>query len=366
MPTQIKSLLTNNTYCALPFVHNFQALDGHRYVCCFSTEHTIKNDNELVDIRAKILKGEKVPHCSVCYKWEAAGTISPRVKETIGLIKDPVILKTLKSSAINLHDTKELTYDIRFDNKCNLACIGCAPAASSLWAKKENVFVEKPAEYTSDKLNKIATSRKIYIAGGEPLINQKAYELLSNIADLSMQPEVTINSNIASIKPHFFEVLKKLHNLSITVSIDGHGRVNEYHRWPLQWSKFQSNLEMLNDQKFFVTWNTVVDAASVWGLANLLKIEHLTKQWNIRILQNPKELRLENLPDHLKDQAKEQFESLKNSKFFYSDTLFNSRIQLGLAQIDKPGDPTILSQKIHYLDTQRKINHQLYLGVKLT
>lgn len=364
MSIKIKNLINNGSYCALPFIHNYLNLDGHQYLCCIS-DTKITSDSEVKQIQSKLLAGEKVAHCTKCYNWETQGSISPRIKETIGLLKNNRMLSVLEQSADDLSQATILSYDIRFDNRCNLACIGCNPKESSLWARQTKTTVKFNQDTHLD-FEKVASGEKIYFAGGEPLINEKVYQLLKLISQKEHQPEIVINSNIANIKPKFYDLFKKLKKLSITVSLDGAGSVNEYHRWPLQWNKFLANLTTINKMGIYVSWNTVVDSVSVWGLAQMVEIESLTRAWNIRVLQGPKQLQLRNLKTTLKLMAREQIESLKNSKFYQIDPVFKSRIELALDELDLTGSPDDLADNIKHLDSQRKLNHQTYLGVKLT
>lgn len=357
-------MLGNGSYCALPFVHNYLNLDGNNYLCCYSTTK-IDHVQDIKHIQSKLIAGEKIEHCSRCYNWEKQGSISPRIKETTGLLKNSRIVTTLEQSIKDTNQAVVLSYDIRYDNRCNLACVGCNPKDSSLWARKLKTPIEL-VESTGPSAEQIANSEKIYLAGGEPLINDKVYRLLSTIAQRNYQPEIVINSNIASIKPKFYEVFARLKNLSITVSFDGYGQVNEYHRWPLQWDKFLNNLKIINSMGIYTTWNTVVDSVSVWGLEQMISIENFTQAWNIRVLQSPPSLQLQNLSPELKSLASKQIVALQKSKFSSTDPVFNTRIRLALNELDCTGFPNLLSENIKFLDQQRKINHEHYLGVKLT
>lgn len=364
MSIKIKKLIGNGSYCALPFVHHYLNLDGHRYLCCYS-DIKLTSVAHLNDVQNKIINGEKVEHCSKCYNWESQGSISPRIKETIGLLKNNRITSALEDSAIDTSKSTVLSYDIRFNNRCNLACIGCNPKDSSLWARQTKTVVNINQHNDLD-FDQVSSSEKIYFAGGEPLINEKVYQLLKIISQKEHQPEIVINSNIASIKPKFYNLFEKIKKLSITVSFDGAGTVNEYHRWPLQWDKFLNNLISINQVGIHVSWNTVLDSVSVWGLKSMLDMELLTQDWNIRVLQGPPQLRLRNLNQSLKKSACEQIESLKNSKFYQSDPVFRTRIELALNELNYAGNPEELAETIKNLDQQRKLNHQTYLGVNLT
>ena len=370
MSTSIKKLLSNKTYCALPFIHRHRDLDGKNYLCCYASDdpsQAITGREHRQQIQKNILQGIPVSNCKKCYHWEQAGTISPRIKETIEYTRNPVIEQNLKESAEDINRAQVLSYDIRFDNKCNLACIGCGPGASSLWAKKKGIEIVRLIDYNLEDFAAISSSQRVYFAGGEPLINDRVYELLCQIAKNDHQPAVVINSNIASIKPRFFEIFKQLKHLSIMVSIDGYGSVTAYHRWPTQWPKFYENLVTLNRMEgVSVSWNTVIDAVSIWGLADLLKIESLTTDWNLRVLDHPDSLSLNNLSDNLKPAARDQLNAIMSSRFFNQKPIFKTRIQLARDRLEQPGDPILLSNYINELDQQRNLNHQNYLGVKLT
>ena len=357
-------MLGNGSYCALPFVHRYLDLDGNNYLCCYS-KTKVDLAKDIPQIQTKLLSGVKVENCNKCYNWEKQGSISPRVKETIGLLKNSRIVNTLEQSSKDIDKAVVLSYDIRYDNRCNLACIGCNPKDSSLWARKLKTPIEL-IETTGPDIEQIANSERIYLAGGEPLINDKVYQLLSTITQQDYQPEIVINSNIASIKPRFYEVFAKLKNLSITISFDGYGKVNEYHRWPLQWDKFYNNMKTINSMGIYISWNTVLDSVSIWGLEQMISIEDFSQTWNIRVLQEPQSLQLRNLSPELKPLARQQINALQNSKFSSKDPVLNTRIQLALDELDCTGSPELLAENIKFLDQQRKINHEHYLGVKLT
>ena len=357
----------------MPFVHHHRDLDGKNYLCSYSTSRSylstaplqdIKSNKERQKIQNNILQGIPVTNCEYCYKLEREGSISPRIKETIEFTRNTIIKQNLEDSAISIDKAKVLSYDIFVDNQCNLACIGCGPKWSSLWAQQKGIEIIN--QINLEDFNELASSQRVFFAGGEPLINNHVYNLLCQIASNNQQPAVIISSNIASIEPKFFEVLKKIKNLSITVSIDGYKLVNEYHRWPLNWPEFYENLKRINEMKIFISWNTVIDAVSIWGIADLIKIESLTTSWNLSVLDIPDCLNLKNLPDNLKLQAMSQLDALMASKFFTQMPTFKDKIALAKSRLEMPGDPSLLARYVMELDQQRKLSHENYLGVKLT
>ena len=161
----MSNLLKNGTFCVLPFISKYQNLNGKNYLCCHSDIPV--DPNESVTLREKIWGGEKIPHCNRCYDLEENNTISERQRVSARFLKDADIQKYI---ATWTPDTPLTTffYDIRFDNKCNLACISCNPTNSSLWAKElQTPIVKHPLNFD---LTQCLLAKKIYLAGGEPLI----------------------------------------------------------------------------------------------------------------------------------------------------------------------------------------------------
>lgn len=357
--------LTNGAFCALPFVSAFQNLNGNQYLCCISDIEIDSTDSDSTnELRKKIWAGEKIPHCVKCYKLEEKKSHSERSRSTIALSKDPEINNYLSNWTPETPN-KIYYYDIRFDNKCNLACITCEPKASSLWSKE--LGIELPKYESKFNLDDCVNAKKIYLAGGEPLIIDQYINLITRIAQADEQPELVINTNLTRIGDRLKPVLSKIKNLTLTVSVDSFGRVNEYHRWPMTWSKFINNLNWVrNNLNCTVQFNTVVNAVTVGSIHRLVEIEHLTDQWNLSILVAPEALVVNNLPEHLKQSVSIDFEKIKHSRFYSQDVTFKSRVDAILTQINTPGNDFMLSGYIKEIDQRRNLNHENYLGVKLT
>lgn len=355
--------LKNSTFCVFPFIEKFQNLNGKQYLCCNSNIPIDDIKSELSDdLRKKIWNGEKIEHCTKCYDLELKKVLSPRLVESIKWLKDPEVNKYISNWTEN-SEIKIFFYDLRIDNKCNLACITCNPKDSSLWAKELNVDVSK--HKLPFNIDQCLSAKKIYLAGGEPLIIDDCIKLLIKISKLDIQPEVVINTNLTRISDELKEILSKIKNLSLTVSVDAYQKVNEYHRWPLKWSKFFKNLKWARSIGCTIRFHTVVDAISVLNVDELQAIESYTDQWNLDSLIVPTALVVNNLPENLKTQVYEKFCKIKESKFYKTDIVFKTKVDNIANQILQPGDPYLLSNYIKHIDERRNLNHINYLGISL-
>ena len=357
------NLLKNRAFCVLPFIEEFQDVNGVCKVCCYShTPIDTINSVETNALRQQILEGNPIPHCQSCYKLEQNKTISPRIRESIRWLRDPEI----KSYIENWSPEKLQTfyYDIRFDNKCNLACISCGPDQSSLWEKE--LGQTKSTLLPRLDIDRLLTAKKLYLAGGEPLIIDQFKDLLQAVAAQSVQPEIVINTNLTRVSNEIAQTLGQIKNLTLTVSVDAFEKVNEYHRWPSRWDKFMRNLEWAKEIGCTIHFNSVVDAVTVINIDQLVKIEHLADMWTLTNLTTPPALCVNNLPTDLKPEITQRFEKIKLSRFYNQDPVFHNQINAVIKSIAQPGEPELLSMYIDQIDHRRQLDHVQYLGIKLT
>ena len=354
----ISRLKKGNTFCVLPWIAYHTKTDGNQYFCCDSGIPL--DDEKLTNItRQKILNNEKVAHCTNCYKLEEDNVISPRQRESALWLKDISIVNKF----LNNPEYNPIFFDMRSDNKCNLACIGCGPDDSTLWQKELSIPIKQYSVLPN--FDKIKKAKKIYLAGGEPFIIDSYLKIIDFIAEYNPNIELVINTNPTVLPEQTVNSLQKINQVSITVSLDGYGKVNEYHRYPLKWDKFIRNLDRLHETGLRTEFNTVIDAVSIFGLGGLLELEHYVTRWDLVILTRPIALRLENLPPRVRNIALENVQSLKNLNFYNTDQKYRSTVDSIITELEKNGNPAQLSDYIAQLDLRRKINHSHYIGVNL-
>ena len=358
--TKYKMNYDNKTFCVLPFIHKHVRLSNQITVCC-NSQITVK-PNDVNIIREKLLTGKKINHCSTCYSYEDQGIISPRMKENERWLADTEVKNYIETYT---SEREEITfsYDLRYSNICNLACIGCMPQQSSLWAKELGVKIA-PINFKFD-LEKVNNAKFIYLAGGEPFLTTELIELLKNISKLDIQPFICINTNLTIQDDEIKEICSKLKSLTLQISIDGIDKVAEYHRWPLKWEKFKRNLEWARSLNCNIMFNTVVDAVNVSFIHEILEYQNYPSIWNLTPIIQPMALRIENLPNHLKQSAYDNFIKLINSTHYKIDSNFKNNVDAIAKKILEDGDPNILSSHIQQMDDRRKINHVNFLGIDL-
>ena len=244
-----KIFTENKSICMNPWILMHDGQDEFTNLCGrnwkkIKKRKDIKNwktDPDYLKVRQKMLKGEKLRGCQVCYDFEEKGMRDMRWTDSFDWIT--------KLKLKNINDLQKINdpvyFEVRPSNKCNLKCRMCRPKWSHLVAEETKKITDKkfqslviqnerdPIVNTpSFNLLNLDTMARVYIAGGEPTIMPEVYEFLRNcIAKEKTDFEININTNAVKISEPLFDMFKKFPKLWFTCSIDGTPKTTEYVRW---------------------------------------------------------------------------------------------------------------------------------------
>jgi MoaA/NifB/PqqE/SkfB family radical SAM enzyme len=314
-----------NYFCALPFTEICNSAQGNVQLCCFSKTidnvdyennliDTWKNGKELNNIRKRLLNNQPVKECTRCYQYEKSGaySMSKRINGSLKIEQNfPGSIKEIKQ-----HGTLKLrTLDIKFGNKCNLACIMCDPGSSSLHVKEKEI--NPPTEEyqklgikasgndkSFDKRNldellvQAPNLMRLKFTGGEPTLLDGFKEFIEklSITPYAKNIEVMIVTNGTTDVTKWIETFSRFKLVEVNWSTDGIGDTFEYIRWPGKWDK---------------TTNIVLILTSAIQLLNLNQLPKLLQycedanfDWFAPVLVMwPEPLQLSIAPTHIKQQV---------------------------------------------------------------
>jgi radical SAM protein with 4Fe4S-binding SPASM domain len=262
-----------DTICAIPWMHlNFEP-NGKVVPCCLTSHHNyfagdlntqsiqeIWNSDNMKSLRKQMINGERPKICDTCWNKEDVTGVSGRFYQNRDF---PEVLKKIPD--ITLEDgtctEMELKYwDFRFSNLCNLKCRSCGPRYSSAWvpdAKKLGYTDQEKVwniETVEDKTNvdfledQIDNVRRIYFAGGEPLLMPEHWQILDKLVKKKrFDVKLSYNTNATTLvygKKNVIDYWKQweLGKLEVWPSIDEIGERAELIRSGTVWSKVESNL----------------------------------------------------------------------------------------------------------------------------
>lgn len=260
----------SKTFCILPWIHLLGGLAGEWQTCCCvaksniiassgSTISNVWNNNTIRDIRLKMLRGEKVDQCSLCYSLEEARIPSYRVRSNFAWRHH--IWKANETRSDGSLYFPLVYLDIRFSNLCNLRCRMCSHYASSSWYEdalhlgtaEDHRVISPWAERTDfwgELREEILPSLElVYFAGGEPLIQQEHYDMLNMLREAGRTDvRLLYNTNLSTIQYKEYDLLNlwnEFEHVSVSASIDGIGKRGDYIRKGLTWERWVENARRL-------------------------------------------------------------------------------------------------------------------------
>lgn len=290
--------LNSKTICAIPFVsmevgnnQNFRfcciargpeadlSKDGRKLRPGIDTIADAWNNDEMKDIRRKMINGEPVDACGVCRFRESIGKTSNRqhsINEWSWLLGKQNLEALISKSADNGYvvDTPPVYLDLRLGSICNLKCRMCNPwnstqiakehfemydnnpAYKKLFTKKAGAnpiyLKEKNEWYESDLLwdeiiELIPSLRKVYMTGGEPTLVEGNFRFMEQVIEMGYQDKIILffNMNCTNVNKRFLDLIRQFKTVKINASIDGVGPTNDYIRYPSKWASISESFEKL-------------------------------------------------------------------------------------------------------------------------
>ena len=327
------------TLCSLPFTNLDFLPNGDVVTCCravgFEPLGNLKgeslddiwNGKKLKIIREKMLRGEKLSQCEVCYQIEAAGGVSDRLtslRNHPNAFKETAILQEI---------------GLRISNQCNLSCRMCTPEFSTNWYKDKDLhhgsYVEPKKLMLAPDFKKFLKEleihlphiTRIYFAGGEPLLTPEHYELLNFLIDHKRTDlSLFYNSNFTKLsygQTHVFSLWNKFKKISLSLSLDAHGNKNDYIRHGSSYESIIENLKefqknIKNGESSLFPTVQALNCLSLVELIDYFLKEKLVKPRDIHfnLLSDPTFLSLQSLPQSLKVKVEEQLRNYFQNNLF--------------------------------------------------
>jgi len=334
--------------CDLPFHHIATRPDGRVFPCCYfrweetPNDLTVKHKDPfnhpfLKEIRQKMLNDEYIEGCSRCYADEKTSGHSMRL--------DMNKVQNFGFPEEGRGKVPKLTnIDLTFSNVCNNKCRMCGPELSTSWysdAKKlgikhsgiiaENTILD---EYDLSEL------RFIKLLGGEPLMEeQKLIDLLKKCDRPNLTLLLITNTTIRP-QGELLELLKEVGKLSVKLSVDSYGPLNDFLRKGSKWDEVKSNILWFKEQGANPSVHSV---ASIYNINKVHELMDFCKSLDISqkyvMADGPDWMMPRHLPDHVKNIYIEKYkfkdepiyklivDELKQSgdfkKFLHMDTKLN-------------------------------------------
>lgn len=299
------------TICALPWTHRCVSERGRIYPCAFSMEsgHALKdergryygpqelerawNSPQLREIRREMLSGRQPASCSRCFRLEKLGLQSLRSVANRSWedgLNAVVSLTAGDGSAAPAWSS----LDLRLGNFCNLRCRMCSPESTqkiaaefrslhpelqdSYFHELENMDWFRSPAVSEALLSHAAELRELHFAGGEPFLIPEVRAYLAKLVENGHSREITLtfNTNLTSLPEAVTDFWPHFRAVKVFVSLDGAREVNEYIRFPSNFSKIEANLRALDEGlsrfgSILVCFHTTVQMYNILSLDKLIE-----------------------------------------------------------------------------------------------
>jgi sulfatase maturation enzyme AslB (radical SAM superfamily) len=220
--------------------------------------------------------------------------------------------------------------DLRFSNICNFKCRTCGSDFSTAWYsdcqqlgvkdyRLEFTTSDKKEELWAELKTYLPSVRRVYFAGGEPLMHEDHYRLLDELIKLNhFKLGLSYNTNLSMLsfrKQSVLDLWKNFDDIYICASLDGIGEQGEYVRHGMDWNIFKMNRELIKIQypkiKFNLYWTLSV--FNVFHIVDAFKFFIEEKfidsglNFEINILNEPAIYSIKILNQTERDQLKEHY-----------------------------------------------------------
>lgn len=325
-------------FCIAPWVHMYLHTTGDVRTCCVGKDsigsskkdslRDLWNSDSLKQIRNNLLIGKTITNCETCDRFEENKIHSLR-QGLNSLFEDQI--EDLKSKTLSdgsLLDFNLQYIDVRYSNFCNFKCRMCYDEYSSSIIEENNKLNKFQKEIliypgkTEDDiitqiLPHIKTARKIYFAGGEPLIQFQHWVILEEMIKYEkFDIEIFYNTNLSSFRYKDKSVLdywKNFNNIKLMASIDGWKEPIEYWRKGTKWNIIEKNILKIKKTVPHVQLGTTTTIGwpNLWNALDFIEYCIETQfidvdLINTNTLQTPLYYSLTSLPLFKKKLAKER------------------------------------------------------------
>lgn len=206
-------------------------------------------------------------------QWPAE-CVRCKEQEDIGLKSDRLQWIDYHQYLLVDHGADYLMVSMMLDNVCNTACQFCSPHISSKIASLQTVplKIRQVGSYEEKlPLNRIT---QIDLEGGEPSNSKNVKQLFTNLPQ--RVNTIKMYTNARSFLDELVPVAERGIEIQISISLDGRGPVQEYIRWPTQWSEFCQTIEKYKELQIrfpdtvSLSFKTTICALNLFDLPNII------------------------------------------------------------------------------------------------
>jgi MoaA/NifB/PqqE/SkfB family radical SAM enzyme len=354
--------ITNKIFCTAPFttlrIESYSTNDViFKPGCVYSVQNNIStldeyiNGSEMIDHRQNLLFGDTPSiGCRLCSDPENMGLTS---------VRQQLLNKPWSSDQQSIK-----MLDIFFSNTCNLGCLMCGPEWSSFIAEErfkigelnQRIKIKDNVDVILATIDKLPDLECISFLGGEFFFFKANDKIIEKIIEKKLKCTITTNCTTAS--GVLYEKLKSIDKLEFRFSVDGVGAVNDFIRYPSEWTQIENNIKCFQKdfKKAEKCISTVVQPLNLQFLPELFEwANRLYLPVHMQVISSPKKLSWEILTVQERNKI---LNSLEIDKFKLTKQQIQFFDQIHEGIFEPPFNDDIRNEGISFLS--KILHHRKY------
>lgn len=354
--------MLKDTFCSSPWFHIRIDPQGNYLPCRWSSTYEISSHNisnttmvdylnspTMLSLRASMLDGQAPNICSACYYEDSNNKISGRQKQ---LLKSAITVNNFEKSfcssphwllfeysADRRGQTDHSPVDLQIDlgNTCNSACIMCSPTYSSKLATdyvklnqiEPELFQKYPnlVNWSDDQklvskfvgeISQNPNIKYIHFLGGETLYLKSFYEICNQLIMSGYSKNINIGTttNCTVYNAQLEKIIKEFKHVHLGLSIESFHMVNDYIRYPsdidMIWDNIEKFLELRKQTGLHLSLRITPNILSIYHIDSVFEfmLDNKITAESCNILHEPSCLRIELLPDNLRQEIISKIDKL--------------------------------------------------------
>jgi len=341
----------NNTFCPLPWIHQYVHQDGEVELCSISgtighahagpsvgsirtsSLKDLWNNDYMKQARLEMLNNIRPQACLRCRLVEDIGYRSDRHEfiDRFNNMAMSAVLQTNFDGSLNTHELKYI--DFRFSNVCYMACRMCNKESSSEYAKEENVLKNTTHKivyiagnhktHAYDELKRhYDTMQEIFFGGGDIFLHWEHSQILDDLIRIGRAKDITLkyitNGNQITKRADMFDVWSKFKGVVVIFSIDGFREPGEYWRYGGDWNTIENNIRRCDStEKIYPYIHSTLAWPNIFNWIEFIKyyfsspLLKNTSSMSGYCLEGPLEFSLQSAPEFKKKQIEKALLELK-------------------------------------------------------
>lgn len=163
------------------------------------------------------------------------------------------------------------------------------------------------AKVFGDTLGSCDQLQRLYITGGEPLIQERVRAILEYLVEKNAAKNIhlELSTNCTTVQPQFTDLIRKFKRAELLLSLDAVGETYEYIRHPARWKAVEANVrELKYGHGLICKVPPVVQVYNILNLVDLFRYcDAMEFDISLNILHMPDRLAIHHLPPSVRRAA---------------------------------------------------------------